>query len=82
MYYSVVNYHDLGIIGRVLKFAGDIHQCKILPGNFWPHFEKQDGPHRCLTAIKGLHILRLFLINTENTIYLENFDFSEFWQPC
>ena len=32
------------IIASLLKFAGYIHNHKILPGNiFWPHFEKQDG---------------------------------------
>ena len=37
-----------GIIGRDLKFAGYVPHYKILTGEyFWPHFEKQDGRHRC-----------------------------------
>ena len=37
-----------GIIGRDLKFAGYVPHYKMLTGNiFWPHFEKQDGRHRC-----------------------------------
>ena len=38
--------NEKNIMASLLRFAGCIHNHKILPWEyFWPHFEKQDGRH-------------------------------------
>ena len=46
------------IIASFLKFAVYINNHKMLSGEyFWPHFEKQDGRHRCfLSVMKSAYI--------------------------
>ena len=45
------------IIASFLKFAVYINNHKMLLIYFWPHFEKQDGRHKCfLSVMKSAYI--------------------------
>ena len=74
MKYSFKFYHlnrqkiitSLSIIvstGRVPKVSGCIHHCKILPGNIFGPFEKQDGCHgHFLSVMKSASISLLLVL--------------------